>query len=250
MGKTALVQREAIDTDTEAALLPLDAPRAVAFKTKTGNFVYHFRRIEQKDWEHFFSSIVHQTVQSKGSREQVFESETALVELVDNTVASVDGYGTIEPKNWKRTLPVAHKLAAGIALRSVGTSNADAASATLCDLVEVNLEANWGVGDGKTVYYSGLIHRFRQPGIAELRRYNFERARVKVTGTAENGVTSFPASQVIAMKIYDDLIDSVEGYSVMGMAIQPEQIKGWMDGAHKAAACLALFTQDDSITLE
>lgn len=234
-------------------LLPLDAARSVAFKTKRGAYVYRFRRITQADWHRFFQSIVHQTVQTKGAREQIFETESALLDLVDRTVTSVSGYGdTSSVKDWKRALPMQHRLAAGIALRSADESHGKTESPTLCDLVEVSLDANWGAGeDGKTTFYSGLIHRFRQPSIADLKRFNFESARVRVTGTAESGVTSYPARQAIAMKIYDDLIESVDGYSVGGTPLTDlEEIKREMDGAHKAAAALALFSQDEEITIE
>jgi len=252
MGKLAAVPREEEEMNTRAALLPLDAPRAVAFKTRRGNFVYHFRRLAQADWQQFFQSIVHQTVQVKGAREQVFETESALLELVDRTVQSVDGYGDLSKlKDWKRALPLQHRLAAGIALRSVGETASRALRPLVCDLVEVSLDANWGASDGKTTLYSGLIHRFRNPGIADLKRFNFESARVRVTGSADDGVTSYPARQAIAMKIYDDLIDSVDGYSVGGAELSgAAEIKREMDGAHKAAAALALFSQDDEITIE
>jgi hypothetical protein len=247
------VPREDVGTETKPALLPLDAPRAVAFKTKTGNFVYHFRRIELKDWEKYFQSIVHQTINTRGAREEVFESDSALVDLVDRTVSSVDGYALHpEPKDWKRTLPIQHRLVAGTVLRAVGQSTGARDLGTLCDLVDVSLDANWGVSDGKTTQYTGLIHRFRQPGIADLKRFNFEAARVRVTGNAENGITSYPARQGIAMKIYDDLIESVDGYSVKGLPLSEtfDEVKEWMDGAHKAAAVLALFSQDEQITVE
>ena len=70
-------------------------------------------------------------------------------------------------------------------------------------------------------------------------------------GTADAGVTTYPSRQAIGMKIYDDLIVSVDGYSSGGSPlIGAEAIKREMDGAHKAAAALALFSQDDVITIE
>jgi hypothetical protein len=237
----------------QQALLPLDTPRSVAFKSKQGAFIYHFRRIAAADWGRFFQSIVNQVIQIGDARERVFESESALLELVENTLVSVDGYGDMSKlKDWKRALPLNHRLGAGIALRSVGPSQSKSEPPILCDLVEVSLDANWGgAADGKTVFYSGLIHRFRQPGIADLKRFNFESARTRVTGTAQNGVTTYPPRQAIAMKVYDDLIESVDGYSVGGIALSGAgAIKCEMDGAHKAAAALALFDADDEITIE
>lgn len=253
--QSAAVVEEAapVEAVTEPVLLPLDKPRTVAFKIKKSTFIYRFRRIGLADWEKFFQSIVNQTLQVKDAREQIFESESALLELVESTLTSVEGYGEIAGlKDWKRALPLKHRIAAGVALRSVGESTRPDESPLLCDLVTVSLDAGWSAStDGKTTFYSGLIHKFRQPSIADLKRFNFECARVRVTGSAENGVTTYPARQAIAMRIYDDLIESVDGYSVGGVALSgTENIKREMDGSHKSAAALALFSSDDEITIE
>jgi len=263
------------------ALLPLDSKRTVAFSTKRGAFVYEFRRIGQPDWLRFFQSIVHQTVNIGPAREEVFETESALLDLVDRTLVSVEGYGdTSKFKHWKRSLPMQHRIAAGIGLRSVGTSESvdekirlaeaqlkampnDAeiserldqlvrerdGAPLLSDLVEVSLDANWGTPNGMTLF-SGLIHRFRQPSIEDLKKFNFESARTRVTGTAEAGITTYPARQAIAMSIYDDLIESVDGYAVGGRPLEGvENIRREMDGAHKAVAALELFAARESIAI-
>jgi hypothetical protein len=245
------IEETQLDVDVSApVLLPLDGERIINFKTKHGSFIYHFRRITGEDWGRYFMGIVNQTIQTKGAREQVFETESALLELVDNTLKSVDGYGNLSGlKDWKSSLPMRHRVAAGVALRSVD-SRGNSDEPILCDQVEVSLNATWGA-NGATQFYSGLIHRFRQPGIADLKRFNFESARTRVTGTADAGVTIYPSRQAIAMKIYDDLIESVEGYSVGGQPLTGvEAIKREMDGAHKAAAALALFDSGEEITIE
>lgn len=230
------------------AFLPLDAPRAVTLKSKGRSYTYHVRRITQEDWTAYFSAIVHQTIQRGDDREQVFESETALLELVDRVLTGVDGYGDATAmKDWKLALPIKHRIAVGTALRNVGPSRGASESPDLCETVETRLDATWSTA-GATLLYSGLVHRFRQPSIEQLKRFNFESARVKISGSAENGVSVYPARQAIAMKIYDELIDSVDGYSVCGAPLQGvENIRREMDGAHKAAAALDLFDDDVSI---
>ncbi len=248
MSKLAVVSQEKSET-----LLPLDAARTVAFRTKKGVFTYHFRHISMEDWERYFASIVNQVIQTKQGRDQVFETESAALELVDRTLKSVDGYGDLSGmKEWKNALPLRHRIAAAIALRSVGVTPRKEDAPALGELVEISLDANWGATeDGKTMQYSGLIHRFRQPGIEHLKRFNFESARTRVSATADGGVTTYPSRQAIAMKIYDDLIESVEGYLVDGTALASvEEIRREMDGAHKAAAALELFEQGDEITIE
>jgi hypothetical protein len=63
-------------------------------------------------------------------------------------------------------------------------------------------------------------------------------------------VTTYPSRQLIAMKLYDELIDSVDGYSANGEPLaDAETIQREMDGAHKASAALALFEGGDSVAI-
>lgn len=238
------MSNESQKIQNDAALLPLDVPRVVKLKANDRVYTWRFRRLTADDWHKYFTGVVHQTLHVAGAREAVFESETAQLDLVDRTVSAVEGYGDLSGvKNWKAALPIYHRFAVGTALRSVGVAAPDEEEAPLCDLAEVRLDAVWSAGDDdKMTEYKGLVHRFRQPGLAELKRFNFECARTRVTGDAENGATIHPSRMAIAMKLYDDLIDSVEGYSVAGVPLaDADAIKREMDGAHKAEAALALF---------
>ncbi|MHB1673772.1 MAG: hypothetical protein ACYCSP_05925 [Acidobacteriaceae bacterium] len=244
-------------TPTEAnatpVLLDLAIPRNVVLKTKESRFTFRFRRVTLEDWEKYFRGIVHQTLNTPSGREEIFETETAQLELVDRALIAAEGYGDFSGlKNWKLSLPIHHRLAAGTVLRSVGSSRKPAEEPLLSDLTEVRVDATWSAGDdGKMTLYTGLVHRFQLPSIAQMKKFNFESARVRVTGTQENGVTTYPARQAIAMKIYDELIESVEGYAVNGMALADvETIKSEMDGAHKAEAALSLFIPGDSVVPE
>lgn len=227
----------------EAALLPLDAPRRVALKGKSQIYIWNLRRPSDADWMKYFTSIVNETLQVDGHREQVFESEGAVCELVDKLLTSVEGYG-----NMTAALPFNHYLAVGYVLRNVGA--ADAQPEPRPGLVEVTLNATWAA-DGQTSLYSGLVHRFRTPPISALKEFNYNAARVKVRGTSKDGVTSYPSRQAIALQMYDGLIESVDGYSVSGAPlIGVEAIQREMDGAHKAAAALQLFDGGEDVRIE
>jgi hypothetical protein len=248
--KVTTAAREDSQIET-SALLPLDTPRSITLKGDDKNiFTYHFRRIAAEDWRAFFAAIVHQTLQYGGVRETVYESESAQIELVEKTVKSVDGYGDLNAtKDWRKALPMKHRLAVGLVLRSVGLSRGKSDGTQLADLVNIKLDGAWSADDkGKTAYYTGLVHRFRQPSIAQLRHFNFEAARVRVEGTVENGITSYPSRQLVAMKIYDELIEEVDGYSVGSQPLSGiENIVREMDGAHKAEAALALFSRGEYV---
>lgn len=237
------------ESTEERTLLPLDAPRVVSLKTKTTAYTWKLRRVTGDDWAKFFAAGVHQLLQADGRRERVVESEAAMVELVDRVVLSADGYGDLTAvRDWKAALPLRHRVAVGMVLRSVAAEIRP--TAAICDLVEIPLTATWPT-DGKSVAYTGLIHRFRHPSAEQLKRFNFEASRVEVRGTAENGVSVFPSRQAIAMKIYDDLIESVDGYSANGEPLADiAAIQREMDGAHKAAAALELFLGDEEVEIE
>lgn len=224
------------------AVLALDSPRAITLKNKERVFTYHLRHVGLSDWAKYFQGIVNQVVNRNGEREEIYDSETAALELVNSVLTRVDGYGDLSgTKNWREAVPLVHRRAIGIALRSVNVAHEHEDAAELAELVTVKLNATWPMR-GKTTLYSGLIHRFRQPSIEQYKRFRGEAARVKVRGDAKDGVSIFPSSQAIAMKMYDDLIESVEGYSVRGAPlVDVEAIKEEMDGAHKAAAALELF---------
>lgn len=231
----------------EKVSLALDAPRIVTLKGKSTKYVYHLRRVGQQDWLTYYGSIVHQIIQRDGEREELFESDSALLEMVDRVITKVDGYGDLA-LSWAQ-LPIRHRLAVGISLRSVSVSRSANSRPNIPDQVEVVLDATWPAGD-KTLIYSGLIHRFRVPSIHDSKRFNFEVARVRVRGTADDGVSIYPSRQAIAMKLYDDLIESVDGYSVDGKPLTDvETIKREMDGAHKAAAALEIFLGGEEVSI-
>lgn len=247
-----VIDDEAAEPIQENALLPLDQTRVITLRTDRAQYSYQFRRLTLKDWQTYFAGIVHRTFNVAGGRETVYESESSQIELVERTLKAVGGYGdTSKLKNWKQAIPLKHRFAVATVLRSVGPSDPDPDSGLLSDLVEVKLDGAWSDdGTGKTSFFSKLIHRFRTPSIEQLRKFNFETARVRVEGTSSEGVTIYPSRHLVAMKIYDELIDSVEGYSVGGIALDGiEQIQAEMDGAHKAEAALALFSQGDAVSV-
>jgi hypothetical protein len=232
--------------ESATAMLPLDLAREIRLGDGKTTFIYRFRRITLKDWREFFGAIVHRSLQVGAVKDTVYESDSAAIDLVGKNLISVEGYGSIAGvKNWRQSLPLRHRIAVGIVLRSVGLSDILPDSHQLSDVLEVRLDATWSADEaGKMTTYAGLVHRFRQPTIEQLRKFNFETARVRVEGTQESGITTYPSRQLVAMQIYDELIESVEGYSVGGNPLEGiENIQREMDGAHKAEAALSIFTQ-------
>jgi len=236
--------------EEKQAMLPLDALRTVALKGTKQTYTYHLRRVTGDDWMKYFASVVDQTLNLSGSRERVLDTESALLELVDRVLVRAEGYGDLSAiGEWKSFLPMRHRIAVGVVLRSVAAASTDD-DVQICNLVEVRLDATWPI-DGKTCGYDGLVHRFRHPSIDDLKRFNFEASRIKVRGTGDNGVSIYPSRHAIALKMYDDLIESADGYSIHGEPLTgKEAIVREMDGAHKATAALRLFEGEGDVEVE
>jgi hypothetical protein len=149
-------------------------------------------------------------------------------------------------KDWKQKLPVGQKINVATVLRDVKVSTAgdEDAAPFLGETTDVSLECTWSAGEnGKMTRYAGLIHRFQQPSIEQLRRYNRESSRTRVVGGSRTGKTIWPGVQPLLASLYDDLIVSVDGYSFNGVPLseQREAIKLQMDTFHKVAAVESLF---------
>jgi hypothetical protein len=236
------------ESTQEKSMLPLDAPRLISIRVAQNTCTWHFRRITNKDWEKFFGGITNRSMRHGGTEERVFDADAPLLELVDATLKSVAGYEGAEGE-WKQKLPLRHKLAVGMVLRTVAVDPPE--EGPLSDLAEVRLTASWSAAeDGRMNVYQGLVHRFRHPGVEQLRKFNLECSRARILGSGDEGITIYPARQAVAMRLYDELIESVDGYSVNGEPLKDaEEIKSEMDGAHKAAAALALFEAGEPVEI-
>jgi hypothetical protein len=224
----------------------------VVLKSGKTGFKYRLRRATGEDWLSYYTGVTNKTINIGAEREEIFDADTALIELVDSLLIEAEGYGELPKKDWQQAIPFRHRRAIGVVLRNVGpeTRKAGAQDELVPETQEVRLAATWPV-DGKTLYFSGLVHRFRRPGIKDLKRFNTEISAVRTRGTGTDGITTRPAQQAVAMRLYDELIESVEGYQVNGKPLEgADAIKREMDGAHKAAAALELFLGGDDVTIE
>jgi len=232
-------------------MLPLDGLRQINLKAGKQVYSYYFRRLTDKDWATYYAGIINRTLQTDGHRERVYEAEAASIALVESTLTRVEGFGDVAAvDHWQAAIPLRHRTALGMVLRNVGASANLVKEAAPFGTEEVTLAAVWPL-DGKSFLYDGLIHRFKHISPDQLKRFNYESARVRVEGDGENAVSSYPSRQLIAMRLYDDLIESVDGYAISGHALKGvEAIRAEMDGAHKAAAVLQLFEGGDDVAVE
>lgn len=241
-----------------SALLHLDQPRTVVIKNNHKAFTYRFRRLTAADWKKYYNGITSTTEIVNGEMRRVFDPNTALQELCEETLEHVDGYtapggASVETLDkWKMKLPIAHKIRAATVLTDVASDQPGDLS-VITDLNEVQLAATWSADEsGNMIRFLGLIHRFRHPSIDQLRRFNRESSRTLVVGGSRSGKTIWPGHQEVLAAFYDELIVSVDGYSlgISALTDQVDLIKREMDTHHKVAAARALFASGDDAEVQ
>jgi hypothetical protein len=90
--------------------------------------------------------------------------------------------------------------------------------------------------------FSGLLHRFNPPTAEHKRKYNRAVSQTRVIGDARSGTTVFQGRQRLLVEFYDQLIASVDGYTLRGQPLtSAEQIRAEMDTVHKIIAVQQLF---------
>lgn len=242
------------------SFLDLQQPRTIVIKQKDKRFVYHFRRLSDRDWRKYYHGILSQTENVAGEQVRTFDFRSSLLALVEETLERVEGYtgpggASVEQlADWKLRLPAGHKQAAGLVLCDVRADDAIVRDeSVLSDVTEVALSCAWTANpEGYMTQFSGLVHRFRHPSIEHLRRFNRESSRARVVGGSRTGKTIWPGRQELLADLYDQLIAAVDGYSfgAMQLSDQVEEIKRYMDMQHKVAAAQVLFAGGEDAEAE
>lgn len=164
-------------------------------------------------------------------------------ELWDRLAERVEGYAPPqEGQHWKGVVPYLHRVVAATPRAQVfavpaPSATEDAAPALYSPgLTPVHLIAAGGL-------FVPLVHWFRRADAAqviEFDRLNSERHHIRATGGV-GGKAIIPSLLGEYVRLYDALIDSVEGYTVNGSVPAREQAVHGMDAWHKMVALRALF---------
>lgn len=230
-------------------LLPLDLPeRHITWQaTESGQIRTHiFRRLTAEDWAAYFAAI---TIEAD-RESRLVDVDTAALKLYDRAAVRAEGYSvaggaTLESlPNWKSRIRPGHRIQAVDQLTKV-TASEDAKLALVePDVDVVALDAAWSASaPGLMTNYKGLLHRFTPPSVEHQQRYSRETKRSTIVGGSRTGRTIYPVKEKILLKLYDELIQSVDGYSVGGEALtEREAICREMDAFHKVAAAGQLFS--------
>ncbi len=240
-------------------LLPLDAPERVAvFKSSGKTYRHVFRRFTAADWERFYAGVVVEFRKEKGGMAQVVDLESPSLTVWSSRIARVEGYTTRDGRRpeelpaWPECVPQHHRLAAMGLIMNITHSEAGDESLLEAEGVSVRIDAMWNEGEaGAMKQYRGLVHHFAMPKAEHRRRVLKAKNRSFVVGGSRNGTTLIPSGHPVLVRLYDELIESVEGYSAGGRALAGrDQIAREMDAFHKAAVVARLFQTSSGIDEE
>jgi hypothetical protein len=242
----------ATETNT-SNLLMLDEPRVIALRDRKHTFTFHFRRITDRDWDAYFKGIYVASRVENNTQVNTTDLETAGLDLFESTVTRVEGYARElnKKEDFSKVLP-RHSIPVSWLLRTVNASQITNENPPDPDFVETSIDALWSQTKpgSKTTMFKGLIHRFAPPTIAQKKRLLRNGAISRVVGGSRQGTTIYAARHSVLVDIYDELIQSVDGYGVDGKPLESvDQIRREMDCYHKLESASQLFnTQPDDAT--
>jgi hypothetical protein len=238
-----------------SSLLMLDEPRVLALRESKRDYTFYFRRILRSDWEKYFAGL-YVSSRSEGSAQlNISDMQTAGYQLFESTVTRVLGYSKelTTAEDFKKVLPRHSAPVAGL-LRRAYVSEVEDDKPLDCDLIEARIDAMWSKSPSShsNWEYKGLVHRFAPPTIAQKKTYSRGGAINRVIGGVRKGATTvYSLRNKLLMDLYDDLIQSVEGYGVAGKPLEGvDHIRREMDGYHKAEAVSQLFTTFEDAAAE
>lgn len=232
------------------AAIELAQPRVIPIPGKGRTYSLTVGVIPKKAWLDYFDGIVSTSENSSRGVIDSYDSRSARVELAEKVLVGADGYGTSDGspvtsvEGWQKLIPMSHRIAVADTLVYVMHDQQAAEDEQLMLGQEtVYLKARWGADDsGALQEYSGLVHRFKTPTGEHQRRYQRAISRSMIIGGARTAKTRWLGAQRELAELYDELIQSVDGYTVNGQTLtSPEAIVRDMDTYHKVAAAERLF---------
>lgn len=230
-------------------MIDLRAPRVVAITDRGHTYKLTVAPPSRKLWFKYFEGVISTSENVGGNRVDSFDSTGARLALIAEILTNAEGYtvpdGALitDLPNWRELIPAPHRLTVGNVLLNVPRSESDATPIVLGQEV-ITLETIWYRGGESMTKVTGLQHNFNPPTSDQQRRYNRDLSRSKVIGGSRTGKTLWLGAQATLATLYDELIVSVDGYSINGQPLgdDREQIIASMDTYHKVAAAEALFS--------
>jgi hypothetical protein len=229
--------------------IELKQPRVIGIEDRGQQYSLTIARILKKQWLRYFEGILSTSENQNGKRVDSFDSSAARLALVEECLLTASGYTLPEGitsidqvEGWKALLPLSHRLGVANAIISVSASESNEDAPIALGQESVYIDAVWSAGDdGAMRKFKGLRHNFTTPTADQQRHFSRDSSRSRVIGGSRNGKTQWLGAQATLAELYDELIVSVEGYTVDGETPDRETIVEFMDTYHKVAAVDALF---------
>jgi hypothetical protein len=229
-------------------VIELKAPRILAIADRKRTYRLTVSRILKKQWLRYFENIVSATENQGGKRIDSYDSSAARLQLLDDCLVTAEGYALaagvdkIESMpEWKSQLPLSHRLAAANMLLAVTPAESDEDEPIALGQGSVYLDALWTAAESGITKFHGLRHNFKTPTAEQQRRLSRDSSRSRIVGGSRGGKTLWLGAQATLADLYDELIVSVEGYTVDGQPPDRAEIVEFMDTYHKVAAVDVLF---------
>ena len=235
--------------------IELTKPRVIPITDRGHTYTLTVSPISKKQWLDYFAGIVSTSENVNGKTIESFDATGAKLALMNKILIDATGYRvkgdgnlTSQP-NWQELIPANHRIAACNTLVTVTHTVQPDEEPILLGAETVSIDPLWGsMGHAGVFKVIGLKHTFDTPTVEQQRRYSRDRSRSQVVGGSRNGKTRWLGAQATLAEIYDELIQSVEGYTVDGAPlIEKAAIIGFMDTYHKVFAVESLFAPAEAL---
>jgi hypothetical protein len=231
------------------SVIDLDKPRIIPITDRGTKYTLTVGVITKAQWLRYFDGIVSTSENQQGKLIEVYDARSARLELAETALIDATGYVTGDNasvtarEHWQQLLPMSHRLAVADALVAV-SRDADTDDAPIqLGSETVVLRARWGAdASGAMQEYSGLRHLFHTPTAEHQRRYQRAISSSMIVGGSRTSKTQWLGAQSTLIDLYDELIESTEGYAVgSDEPTDRASIISSMDSYHKVAAAEQLF---------
>jgi hypothetical protein len=244
----------------EEASLELNQRRVIVLTDRDKQYTLFCRRIMPDDWKKYFAAIVVTSEQRGKERINVLDVSSPRLALAEAVLIDAEGYkvagnlNLTEIPNWQSRIPLAHRLQLGETLALVKPSLAEGELVIYPEGEEIQLDAIWSAvvtQDGPRMQgFKELKHVLKTPTEAQYRRYSDESSRSRIIGGSRSSKTYYNGAQTLLAKLYDELVISVDGYTVDDNPLAtPDQIVREMDMLHKVIAAQEIFRPEQTSQL-
>ena len=203
---------------------------------------HFFRPPKTADWLAYDLAINRFAEDQGDTRILCWPTESAMVSLWDKLALRTEGYGGFSeqpPENWKSLVPAPHKLPAVKLLAQVFSKETDEDAGYSFDpsRAQVVLEAG---RSGQIC--SPLRHFLQWPMERQQKDFSALGSRTYIVRGSRTGKTLIPSTLKELVRLYDELILEVQGYTVNGQVPTRDQAVQGMDALHKQTVILGLFS--------